>query len=261
MASWSDGRSTDVTGETAWSINSAPEAFGSLARGVASVSLTGQLQATGFGMAYVRAVFMLGRAERRIIVTPPGTFVVAGRVRQPGSSVLPDVAVLEPVSGQSTTTRNEGEFMLAGLTGTELILTRAQFETVRTTVRPFDDLLDVPMQPVYGIVTGGSVMGALAPHDLAYEVRPGVTCGVCRLIRVHSSVAGSLSVTLRWSHAPTRMTIWAGQDEFQAAPGATEIAATLPVQAGETVIFVGASTTTAHVSFDLTTTLVAGGAP
>jgi hypothetical protein len=254
-ARWSDGRSTDVTAETSWSVAGSPNAFGTLATRTASVSRSGLLQATELGIGYVRAIYGLGRGERRVTVTPSGTFVVAGRVRHPGSSVLPDVAVREPISGQSTTTGSEGEFMLGALIGTELTLSKAQFETVTATVRPFDDLVDVPMQPAYRIIAGANVMGTIAPNDLRYEVRPGTICGVCRMVRVSSVAVGSLTVTLRWSGPASRMIIWAGLEEFQAPPGSTEVVARFPVSAGETVVYVGAASVTAHVAFDLTTGL------
>lgn len=255
IASWSDGRTTDVTNESAWSVSGRPNAFGSLAAGVASVSLSGLLETRALGMAYVRARYGLGRAERAIRVTPPGTFVVAGRVRQPGASVLRGVTITEPISGRSTISGDEGEFMLAALTASALTLTKSLFEPVSATVRPFDDEVDLPMQPLYGISAGGSVSGMIAPNDLSYEVRSGVTCGVCRMIRVTSAVAGRLTVTVKWNLAPTRLTIWAGADEFPPAPGSVELVATFPVTAGETKVYVGAGAATAHTAFEVTTTL------
>jgi hypothetical protein len=204
-------------------------------------------------MAIVRAIYGLGRAERPIRVTPAGTFAVAGRVREPGSSVLRDVTIREPVSGRSTISGSEGEFMLAGLTAGNLTLTRAQFEPIGATVRPFDDAVDLAMQPLYNINVGGSVSGTIAPNDLSYEVMPGTACGVCRLVRINAGTAGRLTVTVRWTVAATRLTIWAGGAAFPPAPGSLELVTTFPVAAGENKIYVGADAATAHVSFELTT--------
>lgn len=254
VARWSDGQSTDVTNETVWSINGPPAAFGTLARGVASISTTGVLRATELGMAYVRATYSVGRMDVRLTVTPAGTFVVAGRAREPGASSLVDVLVSELVSGQSTTTiGGDGAFMLAGLIGTELKLTKDNYETVVTSVRRFDDLLSVPMQPLHRIVAGGSLSGTIAPNDLSYEVMPGTHCGICRLVRIQSNGAGRLTLTLRWTNLATRMTVWAGSQVFQPAPGSTEVVATFPMSPGETLVYVGAANTSMHVNFDLNT--------
>lgn len=253
LAQWSDGRSTDVTTEAAWAISGPPEAFGTLGRGVATVSTSGLLRANDLGICIVRASYLLGRSERRVTVTPSGTFAVAGRVRQPGASVLRDVLVTEPVSGRSTRTEDQGAFMLGGLIGTELRLTKDNYEPVVAPVRPFDDLVDVPMQPVYRIVAGGSVTGTIAPNDLSYVVMAGMSCGVCRLVRIQSPASGMVRVTVRWTLAATRITVWAGGQEFQAASGSTELVATFPVSPGETIIYVGAPSAQSHVIYDLTT--------
>ena len=254
LARWSDGQSTDVTNETAWSILGPPGAFGTLARGVASISTTGLLRADELGMAYVRANYSFQRRDVRLAVTPAGTFVVAGRARQPGASSLADVMVSELVSGRSTTTTiGDGAFMLAGLIGTELRLTKDNYETVVTSVRPFDDLLSVPMQPLHRIVAGGSLSGTIAPNDLSYEVMPGTHCGICRLVRIQSTGAGRLTLTLRWTAAATRMIVWVGSEVFQPGSGSTEVVATFPVGPGETLVYVGAANTRMHVNFDLNT--------
>jgi hypothetical protein len=254
LARWSDERSTDVTADTVWTIEGSPDAFGSLATLVASVSSSGLLRANQLGMAYVRAAYRIGRAGVRFSVTPEGTFVVAGRVRQPAASSLAGVTVTEPMSGRSTVTGADGVFMLAGLTGTEIRLTREGYEPVLATVAPFDDLLSLPMQPVVQVMAGGSLSGTIAPHDLQYVVLPGAQCTACRMIRVTSAAAGTLIAILKWTESHSKMTLWAGGREFRASSvGPAQIDAEVPIAAGESIIYVGTEVTTYHVEYELST--------
>jgi hypothetical protein len=225
---------------------------------IVSISSGGLVRALDFGMLTVRAIYRLGRVDVKVSVTPAGTFVVAGRTRQPGSNPgagnLADVTITEPVSGRSVITSGNGSFMLAGLIGTELRLTRDNYEPATATVVPFSDELNIPLQPVMQTQAGGSVMGLIAPNDLEYSVPPGKSCGVCRLVRIQSGSAGTLRLTLRWVEARTRLNLWAGGQEFRSVPGGpTEITASVAIQAGETILYVGADRTDFHTDFVLTT--------
>ncbi|HEX7778487.1 MAG TPA: hypothetical protein VF424_04575, partial [Vicinamibacterales bacterium] len=52
-----------------------------------------------------------------------------------------------------------------------------------------------------------------------------------------------------------RLILWAGGQEFGSRTGAaTEITAAVAIEAGETIVFVGASGTDFHTDFQLTTT-------
>ena len=253
VARWSDGQSTDVTNETVWSINGPPAAFGTLARGVASISTTGVLRATELGMAYVRATYSVGRMDVRLTVTPAGTFVVAGRAREPGASSLVDVLVSELVSGQSTTTiGGDGAFMLAGLIRTELKLTKDNYETVVTSVRRFDDLLSVPMQPLHRIVAVAASRERLRRtifRTRSCRERIAVSAGSSEF----RAMGGQTHPDAEMTNLATRMTVWAGSQVFQPAPGSTEVVATFPMSPGETLVYVGAANTSMHVNFDLNT--------
>ena len=249
-AGWSDGTSADVTTDVSWVAPS---------NTVVSVSSGGLVQALDFGMIVVRAIYRTARLDVKVSVTPEGTYVVAGRTRQPGSNPgagsLDGVTIIEPVSGQSTVTNTNGTFMLARLIGRELRLTKDSYEPATAAVVPFSDDLNIPLQPVMQTIAGGSVGGLIAPNDLEYTLPSGNSCGLCRLVRIQSSAAGTLRLTLRWSESRTRLILWAGGQEFGSRTGAaTEITAAVAIEAGETIVFVGASGTDFHTDFQLTTT-------
>jgi hypothetical protein len=249
-AGWSDGASADVTPDVAWIVPS---------NTIVSVSSGGLVQALDFGMVTVRAVYRTARLDVQVSVTPEGTFVVAGRTRQPGSNPgegsLADVTIVEPVSGQSIETKANGTFMLAQLIGRELNLTKSNYEPVTRTVSPFDGDLSIPLQPVMRTQAGGSVGGLIAPNDLAYTLPSGRSCRICRLIRIQSTSAGTLRLTLRWTESRTRLILWAGGQEFSSTTGRPlEITASVSIAAGETIVYVGADATDWHTDFEVTTT-------
>jgi hypothetical protein len=248
-ARWSDGTSSDVTPDASWGVPS---------NTIVSISSSGLVRALDFGMVTVRAIYRLGRVDVKVSVTPEGTFVVAGRTREPGSNPgggsLGDVTITEPVSGQSIVTTPNGSFMLAGLIGRELRLTRDNYEPATATVVPFSDELNIPLQPVMQTLAGGTVMGLIAPNDLEYTVPPDRSCGICRLVRIQSGSAGTLRLTLRWVETRTRLILWAGGQEFRSAIAQPlEITASVPIVAGETIVYVGSDGTDRHTDFVLTT--------
>lgn len=248
-ARWSDGTSSDVTPDASWGVPS---------NTIVSISSSGLVRALDFGMLTVRAIYRLGRVDVKVSVTPEGTFVVAGRTREPGSNPgggsLGDVTITEPVSGQSIVTTPNGSFMLAGLIGRELRLTRDNYEPATATVVPFSDELNIPLQPVMQTLAGGTVMGLIAPNDLEYTVPPDRSCGICRLVRIQSGSAGTLRLTLRWVETRTRLILWAGGQEFRSAIAQPlEITASVPIVAGETIVYVGSDGTDRHTDFVLTT--------
>jgi hypothetical protein len=244
IAHLSDGTSTDATLTVSWTV---------LTGSVVSISSSGVLEATAFGIGTIRATYGLSRINVKITVTPAGTFVVSGRARQPAASSLSGVLITEPVSGRSTVTDLDGMFMLAALIGKELHLTREFYETVTATVVPFDDQVSIPMQPVMQFRAGGSLSGTVAPNDLEYVVMPGATCGVCRMVRIQSDTAGVLNVTLT-SQPSWRMSIWVNGQEFTSPSStSTDVHATFRVGAGETIIHVGTPSTDRHINFLLAT--------
>jgi hypothetical protein len=244
FARMSDGTSIDATSAVSWTV---------LTGIVVSISSGGMLEAKALGIGTIRATYGPSRINVKVTVTPTGTFVVAGRVRQPGASGLSSVLISEPMSGQSTTSDSDGEFTLAALVDRELRLTRDHYEPVTTTVVPFDDQVSIPMQPVMQLKAGGNLSGIVAPNDLEYSVMPGVSCGVCRMVRVQSDSAGLLHVTL--TSLPThRMTIWANGQEFTSTSStSTDVIATFQVDAGQTIFYVGTASTDRHINFQLAT--------
>ena len=246
IARMSDRTSIDVTTAVSWTV---------LTGTIVSVSSSGLLEAKDLGIGTIRATYSPSRINIKVTVTPAGTFVVSGRARQPAASGLAGVLITEPLSGQSTVTNIDGEFVLAGMTGTELRLTRDLYEPVTATVVPFSDSVSIPMQPVMQVRAGASLSGTVAPNDLEYVVGPGVSCGVCRMVRIQSDTAGTLSATLT-SDPLHRMSIWVNGQEFASPSSAmTIVQASFPVAAGETIAYVGTASTDRHLNFVLATAL------
>jgi Big-like domain-containing protein len=240
----SDGTSTDATSAVSWTV---------LTGTVVSISSSGLLEAKDLGIGTIRATYGPSRINVKVTVTPAGTFVVSGRARQPAASGLSGVLITEPVSARSTVTGVDGEFVLAGLIGTELRLTRDFYEPVTAPVVPFDDQVSIPMQPVMKFNAGSSLSGTVAPNDLAYDIGLAVTCGVCRMVRIQSDTAGMLRATLS-SDPPRLMSIWVNGQAFTSPSSTTTtVQATFPVAAGETIIYVGTPSTDRHINFLLAT--------
>jgi hypothetical protein len=80
----------------------------------------------------------------------------------------------------------------------------------------------------------------------------GTACVGCRLIRIQSATTGRLSVKLTWFAAGSRMFLWANGQEFSGAQS-LQLVATFPVQAGETIVYVGAASGGRDVDYELTT--------
>ena len=252
VASFSDGTSTNVTNSVSWTVRP-----GSMV----SISNGGLVQAHAFGITSVQTTYGVpARANVATVVsvTPPGTFAVAGQIRDPVAGGIAAVTVMEPASARSAVTDDDGRFMLAGLTGTELRLTRDGYEPVTTAVAPFDVRLDVLMQPALRLQAGASTTGTIGVEDLSYVVAPGKACGACRLIRLQSASMGAVTVRLSWFVGGARMFLWAGGQEFPST-GSLELIATFPVSAGETILYVGAASTLRDVDFQLTSTFAPTG--
>src|SRR5204863_7704123 len=98
-----DGAAKDVTGLVLWT-SSDPSSL--------SVSPSGVVTVLRFGSSYIHAAYNGKFAALNIQATPPGTFVAAGRVREPGSSGIQGVVVREEVSGVSALSASGGEFSI-----------------------------------------------------------------------------------------------------------------------------------------------------
>ena len=100
-ASLSDGTTLDVTAAAQWISSNAS---------TLSVSPTGVLTVMRFGQSYVYATYQNKSSTLSVRATSPGTFVVWGRVGEPGTSGLAGVQVEEASSGVSTLSDANGEF-------------------------------------------------------------------------------------------------------------------------------------------------------
>jgi hypothetical protein len=247
IATYANGDEQSVSSNVTWT---------SSRTGVATVTSGGQapgtVTAVGLGATTIRASLSpdLRPSQVLVMVTPPGTFAVGGRVREPGAGDLTGV-LIEENGGINQTTSNKGDFTLGGLTSGQLHFTMAGYETVDQAAVAGDSL-DVPMQRILVLATGATLNSLLAPNDLSYEVRPGVYCQPCRRVRVTSNAAGTVDLHLAWSVAGAALHLWInGQGLGPSDPAATGLDASLAVQTGEQFIYVGGGGTYLHVPWSL----------
>jgi hypothetical protein len=189
-------------------------------------------------------------ATATVSITPPGTFSVSGRTREPGAGDLGGVRVLNPASGRSVI--SNGSYTLGGVTDDRLTLTRDDYEPVdmRATHNGNDD---VPMQRILRVTVGGAaITSRIAPNDTAYDVGGGGQCQPCRLIRINGGT-GTVTVRLSWT-APSRvLSMWINGVRLTANAGAQELQATVAA-GGEVIIHVGSAATLGqneHIPFSL----------
>ncbi|HET9372663.1 MAG TPA: IPT/TIG domain-containing protein [Vicinamibacterales bacterium] len=234
-ATFTDGTTRDVTTSARWEI-----ARPSIAR----IGPDGVLVALAEGGTGVSAQYPAAAANSatrfgsaQVVVTPPGTFVLSGRTREPGAGDLNGVLVRNPASGRSVVSANGG-YTLAGLTDDRLSLTLDGFEPreMNGTRNGFDD---VPMQRILRANAGGpAVASELARNDSSYDVGGGAQCQPCRLIRITG--AGSMAVRLTWT-APTRvLSLWVNGTRITGADGSQELVTTITGN-GEAVVYVGST--------------------
>ena len=214
----------------------------------------GTVTTVGLGITTVQAGIANTnlRGAAVIVVTPPGTFAVGGRVREPGAGDLTGV-LIEDIGGSSQTTSDKGDFTLGGLTSGQLRFTMAGYETVDESVVTGASL-DVPLQRLLALAPGDTVSALLAPNDLSYEVRPGVFCQPCRRVRLTSSSNGTLDLHLAWTVPGALLHLWVDGQDF--APSsfyiAYELNVSVPTQSGEQFIYVSGKTGYTHVPWSLT---------
>jgi hypothetical protein len=250
-----DGKTQDVTRYIQWTTTGAP---------LASVSPDGLLTARGLGSTTILARFQLGTSpplfqSMHVTVTPPGTFLVTGRVREPGSGSVSGARVLNLASGQTVLTPPDGTYSFVFVTDGHLSVTKNDYEAAELdgTRNGFDD---VPLQRIIRLAAGASVSPTLAPNDMDYLVNPATHCQPCRLIRVTSPTSGTMHVRVTWSDPPSVLNVWVNGQAFLGNPVLREVVADVPVGAGEVVLFVGkvAGKVGDYVPFTLATAPVAG---
>jgi hypothetical protein len=231
-AIFSDSSTRDVTSEATWrSVNPS----------VLTVSPTGLVTVVDYGASTVEATYERGGASFQVVATPPGSFVVFGRVREPGQGGLDGVRVFDPQSGKSTiTSRASGEaggFALGPLANARLMFDKEGYESREENLLPNQET-EVALQRVILLTVGGSVTPTpLAPHDMSYEVGND-QCQPCRLIRVFSPSGGTLRLRLTWTDPRIPLSLWGNGQLYKGT--STELTADVTVGAGELVVYVGA---------------------
>jgi hypothetical protein len=255
-ATFADGRTIDVTRECRWS---------STFPAVASVAADGLLTAGSIGGTRIFVSYPFTGAYLAqfadVTVTPPGTFALSGRVREPGAGGLSGATVVHIDSGQSTRTDNGGNFFFGGLTGSaRFTAARENYEDAEAQGIP-GEIVDIPMQRVLRLAGGAPVYtSTLAPNDLDYVIA-GTHCQPCRMIRVSSPSGGAVKVTLTWTTA-VDLHIWTEERRIDPNGPAREVSADIQVGSGESVIFIGQirpGSVGDYVPFNLSVTLPTGG--
>lgn len=228
-ATFGDGVSRDVSAESTLTSTN-PE--------VASIAPGGLASITGFGVTRIAAKYRTASHELRIEVVPAGYGLIEGGVRQPGAGHLPGVLIRSLPGGLETRSGRDGSFSLIvpdPAARPTLVFEKEGYETAVVEGLKTARRLDVPMQAVVRLDAGGETSVRLAPHDLVYPMTGG-PCSPCRLIRVSAPAAGRLAIQVTSAGDPV-VGIWRnGQGAIGTAGTA---AASLPVDAGETVVFVG----------------------
>jgi len=246
-AEYSDGTKRDAP-DLIWSTQ---------ATGIATVSQTGLLTATGFGITQITARLPVARLQKNIQVSviATGTVLTSGRVREPGSGGVRDVRVVEPISGTSALTDAEGRYTLVGLSALRLSFEKEGYEPATFDATP-NGSDEVSMQRVIRIVPGESVAPIIAPHDMDYVIESSQHCSPCRLIRVACSSTGVVRVRVTWDKATAAVSFWIDGQRFErTASGVHEVVADVPVAPGELLVYVGSSLVTDYTPIVLTTAL------
>jgi hypothetical protein len=235
-ADYSDGTTGDVTAMAQWQSSPAE---------IATVTQTGLVTARALGSVFISARYPPAGgpqsvfANTTLYITPPGTFVVTGRVREPGFGSAQGAQLLTLATGQSIVIAADGSFSIAGLTDGRLLITKAGFEDVSITAEP-NSFIDVPLQRVTQVVAGGAPINpTLAPNDVEYHVSADTICQPCRMIRVSSQTSGTVRVRITWTDVPSTLNLWSDGQMFP--PTATrELVADLSITGGvEKRVYVG----------------------
>jgi hypothetical protein len=226
-AVFSDATTRDVTSVAKWT-------SGNLS--VATILPSGVLTVVGLGGTFISVLYQTKYGNVRVNATPPDTFTLSGRVREPGNSGIAGARVAETQFGQSTVTDAYGDFSLARLTNLRVAFEKDGFEPVQLDVKP-NSAIDVPMQRIIRLAAGETVTPLrLAPHDMSYDVG-GALCFSCRLIRIVAPVAGTLHLKLTWIEPKSTLNLWAGRMFVGTYPAG--VVADVSVGAGETVLYIG----------------------
>jgi hypothetical protein len=244
-ATFSDNTTKDVTSEGGWRVNDAR---------VIVVSPSGVATVVGYGSTFISFTYGTRGAGRTATATPPGTFIISGRVREPGTGGLANITVVDLLSRRTATTDASGLFTMG-----ELPNLHAFFRVAAPGYEPAEldatqTQVDIPVQQVVRVAAGDAVTPhPLAPNDLSYSIGSD-RCDDCRLIRVVATRAGSLRVRVTWTQTITKLRLFV---QGQIANGGTgELTADTQINVpGEVLMYLGAmpSTSAGHTNFTFAT--------
>jgi len=249
-ATLADGSTKDVTAEARWS---------TLNPSVIALGKPGEITATSFGLAYITVNYSNRSNSLYVSATPPGTFAVLGRVREPGGGSMFGARVTDSTLHRSVTTDGNGEFTLGELPRSEvsLLVEKDGFEPA-TLVGPIPvtRYVDLPVQRIVKLTAGDTVTpDRLAPNDVTYQVGA-IHCNSCRMIRIAVPGPGTLHMRATWSTGG-KLTLLT--DAGIAGEGTAELFADLTVtKAGEVVVYLGAlapAFISFHIPFKLETSM------
>jgi hypothetical protein len=225
LAVFSDGSQRDVTDQTTWS---------SAQPLVVTISPGGLLTVLQFGESLISARYQGTYASVTVRPSPPGTFVIAGWIREPGEGGVDDVTVTDVGSHATTQTDSTGRFTLVALPAPEAHLRLdkvnyepAEFHATQTSAT-------AALQQTIRVHPGDTVTPPrFAPNDFVYIV-DNHRCFPCRLVRLVPSAPGMFHVRVTWSQPQVTFSLWA--DGAVSRGSATELVADVPVR-GETIVY------------------------
>ena len=231
---YSDGSTRDLTAQSSWT---------SSTNTVATVTAGGLVTSVGLGFTNIAGRNGTRTVSVPVTVTPAGTFIIEGRVREPGSSGLPNVRVVEQIASIATQSDSGGSFRFGGLqSAARLVIDLPNYEFFRyevekPTTPPRWVFVDAPLQRVVRI-NAGQTTGVLiiAPNDVSYGVGADL-CNPCKLIRVISGGPGTLTLRLTWTGAPGGLHLWANDARYNST--SSSITADVPTGGGQSLIYVG----------------------
>ena len=259
IARFADNSTKDVTTEATWR---------SFDESVVTVSGSGLMIATGLGKTFVQVTYLNRGSSSTVQVTPPGTFAIVGRVRDPGQGQsaglgVPGFTVRDVGTGIVRTTDASGGYTLGGIfSGDRVIYEKAGWEPIERVFNSTNDDPNPGAQRIVSISAGSTAVINTAPNDVIYQLLPGGTCTPCRLVRVVSPVSGTLRLRLTWGGTMPRLNLWvAGVTYSSDGTAPIQVVADIPISAGEYVVYAwvvgGQAFGTNYMTVTLATSIIA----
>jgi len=229
-----DDSTVDVTADAQWTSSDSS---------IALISASGVLTTTGYGTATITVRYGALTFGEGMSVLPSGGFIVTGRVRLPGNGGggehlgVPGFTVTNTDLGFSVVSDTQGRYGIAAANGMRLTFEKAGFETTELIVS--SATFDQPVQQLIRLTAGDTATTTIFENDVAYDPSPAFHCENCRLIRVVSPAAGTLHVQVDWPSSFASPVLWANGRTFNAT-AARQLIADVPVDAGESVLYIQA---------------------